>query len=108
MRDAPRDPNSARASAGPPRGKRGTQPGNRNAPKRNFYESFLTPEQQKILREIQSSEGLAWEINLFRPRLAAALNDPAADLNDILLATRALVRLLRTDKLIAPARWSRS
>lgn len=76
--------------------------------KRNLYEGYLTPEQQETLRKIESAGGLAWEISLLRPKVAAVLNDPDADLNDVLLTTQTLVKLLRADKKMDPARWGGS
>ena len=76
--------------------------------KRNLYEGHLTPERQETLGKIESHGGLAWEIGLLRPRVAAVLNDPDADLNDVLLATQTLVKLLRADKKMDPARWNGS
>ena len=73
--------------------------------KRNFYEDYLTPEEQRTLRRIENERGLAWEIGILRPRVAAVLNDPDASLNDVLLLTQAFVELLRADKRMEPSRW---
>ena len=77
------------------------------APERKpgVYKDYMTPEKQEILERIESAGGLAWEIGILRPRVAAVLNDPDAKLNDILLITRAFVELLRADKKMEPSRW---